>query len=205
MIAVERQSVTGRASPPANLEHTELHNKVRVLPGDARTVSLPEQTLVTVLGSCVAACIRNPWNGFGGMNHFMLPESETGEWNGVNAAMRYGNHAMEALINMVLKSGCARHDLEIKIFGGANLGFHAACVGSKNVEFVKKYLADEGLQVSASDVGGNHGRRLYYRPSTGVVRQLYIRTQQATRVAADEQSYAATLNASSVSGSIELF
>ena len=44
----------------------------------------------------------------GGMNHFMLPESSTGQWGDqLSAAMRYGNFAMEALINAVLKSGCA--------------------------------------------------------------------------------------------------
>ncbi|WP_417688310.1 chemoreceptor glutamine deamidase CheD [Roseibium sp.] len=188
-----------------NLEHTAHHKKVRVLPGETRTVTDPEHTLVTILGSCVSVCIRNPWTGFGGMNHFMLPQSDTGEWNGVNAAMRYGNYAMEALINEVLKRGCARKDLEIKVFGGANLGFHTASVGTKNVEFVSRYLREEGLSIAASDVGGSHGRRLYYRPSTGVVRQLYLRTNQDNRVAAEEQTYAKTVNSAPVSGSIELF
>ena len=189
----------------AHLEHTEMQHKVRVLPGDARTVSGREQTLVTILGSCVAACIRDPNTGFGGMNHFMLPASETGEWNGTNAAMRYGNYAMEALINAVLKSGCKREDLEIKVFGGANLGFHTAKVGTKNVEFVKEYLKMEGLRITASDVGGGQGRRVYYRPSSGVVRQAYIRTNQTRSVVADELNYARNLNTEQVSGSIELF
>ena len=188
-----------------NLEKTALQHKVRVLPGDARTVSEPEHTLVTVLGSCVSACIRNPRNGFGGMNHFMLPQSQTGDWNGASATLRYGNYAMEALINMVLKSGCKRSELEIKIFGGANLGLKSMCVGTKNVEFVRAYLKTEGLSVVASDVGGNHGRRLYYRPSTGVVRQYYVRTNQVSNVIDEERSYAASINAETVSGSIELF
>jgi len=189
----------------AQIEQTALYHKVRVLPGDTRTVSEPEQTLVTILGSCISACIRNPRTGFGGMNHFMLPQSDTGQWNGASAALRYGNFAMEALINMVLKSGCSRQELEIKIFGGANLGFHSARVGTKNVDFVRQYLRTEGLAVSASDVGGNHGRRIYYRPSTGVVRQLYIRTNQEARVASEELNYAETLKTETASGSIELF
>ncbi len=84
---------------------------VRVLPGEAYVTARPDEMIVTVLGSCVAACIRNPAKGFGGLNHFMLPESESGIWNGASAALRYGNHAMEVLINEVLKSGCRRQDL----------------------------------------------------------------------------------------------
>ena len=62
---------------------------IRVLPGDYYVTGDPSATIVTVLGSCVAACIRNPATGFGGLNHFMLPESETEEWNGASAALRY--------------------------------------------------------------------------------------------------------------------
>jgi chemotaxis protein CheD len=84
---------------------------VRVLPGETYTTGDASEVVVTVLGSCIAACMRNPRNGFGGLNHFMLPESDTGDWNGVSAALRYGNYAMEALINEILKSGCDRRDL----------------------------------------------------------------------------------------------
>ena len=34
--------------------------------------------LVTVLGSCVAACIRDPLLKLGGMNHFLLPSLSRG-------------------------------------------------------------------------------------------------------------------------------
>ncbi len=189
----------------SHIENTELRHRVRVLPGDARTVSGPLDTLMTVLGSCISACIRNPHNGFGGMNHFMLPESDTGEWNGVNAAMRYGNYAMEALINAVLKSGCARKDLEIKIFGGANLGFRSSSVGTKNVDFVLDYLKAENLEIAAWDLGGNCGRRVFYRPSTGRVRLLHLKSQTIETVAKEERKYAKALKQEPVSGSVELF
>ena len=114
---------------------------VRVLPGGAYVTRRTDEMIVTVLGSCVAACIRDPASGFGGLNHFMLPESESGTWNGVSAAMRYGNHAMEVLINEVLKSGCRRQDLEIKLFGGADLTDGPSLIGSSNVAFVLDYLA----------------------------------------------------------------
>ncbi len=109
---------TGKAG--IYLEHFGAH-AVRVLPGETYTTSRKDEAIVTILGSCVSACIRNPRTGMGGMNHFMLPESATGQWGEeLSAAMRYGNFAMEALINAILKSGCARAELEIKLFGGAN-------------------------------------------------------------------------------------
>ncbi|MBO0346540.1 chemoreceptor glutamine deamidase CheD [Roseibium limicola] len=204
MMTVARPIAEARAPEP-KLEDVDLANRVRVLPGETRSVVHEDYILMTVLGSCVSACIRDPRTGFGGMNHFMLPESETGEWNGEEAALRYGNYAMEALINEILKTGCRREDLEIKVFGGANLGFHNASVGEKNSDFVLGYLEAEGLHLTAFDLGGNHGRRLFYKPSTGVVRQFYIRTDQHRKVARQERDYAKALVSNAPSGSVELF
>lgn len=130
--------------------------------------------LVSVLGSCVSACIRNPHSGFGGINHFMLPWSQDGEWGGVMDAFRFGNHAMNGLINEVLKSGCLRHELEIKLFGGADMYLSQNQIGSQNAAFVLNYLDQEGLSVSAYDLGGNRGRRIHYWPSTGRVKRLSL-------------------------------
>jgi len=128
---------------------------VRILPGETYATADPKEAIVTVLGSCVSACVRDPATGFGGMNHFMLPESETGVWgDGLSAAARYGNFAMEALINLVLKAGCPRSRLEIKLFGGANFTAGPAMIGRKNSDFALRYLAEEGLAAIAAGLGG---------------------------------------------------
>ena len=80
---------------------------VKVLPGEHYVTDAPDEMVVTVLGSCVAACIRDPAIGFGGMNHFMLPESSDGTWGASSSSMRYGNFAMEVLINEILEIGRA--------------------------------------------------------------------------------------------------
>jgi chemotaxis protein CheD len=177
---------------------------VRVLPGEYYTTGTDEEMIVTVLGSCVAACIRDPRTGYGGMNHFMLPESSSGDWNGSNASMRYGNYAMEALINDILKSGCLRQDLEIKLFGGANVAGQSN-VGSKNADFALSYLEAEGLRVVAQDLGGMHGRRIHYVPSTGKVQRVLLKRAADVAVVEEERQYQSKLKTAPVEGDIELF
>jgi chemotaxis protein CheD len=179
--------------------------QVRLLPGGSYATAARDEVIVTVLGSCVAACIRDPATGFGGMNHFMLPENETGDWNGVSAALRYGNHAMESLINSVLKSGCSRQELEIKLFGGANLYQGVTLVGEKNAEFTRVYLQKEELAVTAADLGGPWGRRIHYSPATGNVQRLLLKHKLGATVLKAEQKYVSDLNHADIEGGIELF
>lgn len=184
---------------------SESGRMVRVLPGDFHASAEPGLTIVTILGSCVAACIRNPKSGFGGLNHFMLPESDTEEWNGVGAAFRYGNFAMEALINEVLKSGCLRHELEVKLFGGASMYESATPVGRKNAAFAKHYLETERIPLAVADLGGDHGRRIHYCPSTGKVQRLVLRDREGTALISDEARYKIKLQNTSFGGDVDLF
>jgi chemotaxis protein CheD len=178
---------------------------MRVLPGEFYTTDKADEMVVTVLGSCVAACIRDPRTGYGGLNHFMLPESESGEWDGVSAAMRYGNFAMEALINAVLKSGCQRKDLEIKLFGGANFTSGPSMIGQKNADFAMRYLQNEGLRVIAHDLGGGYGRRIHYFPTTGAVKRFLLKGGGDKVIVEREQRYVTTLKQAPVEGDIDLF
>jgi len=178
---------------------------VRVQPGDFYVTDDPDEMIVTILGSCVAACIRNPATGVGGLNHFMLPQSGSGDWNGVSAAMRYGNYAMEALINDVLKSGCRRSDLEIKLFGGANFNEGGSLVGSQNARFALDYLESEGIRPASVDLGGGHGRRIHYSPATGAVKRLLLKSSAARSVVDHERTYGSRLSQQPVSGDVILF
>lgn len=178
---------------------------VRVLPGATYSTGAADEIVVTILGSCVAACVRNPLNGFGGMNHFMLPENDSCDWNGVSSALRYGNYAMEALINTVLKSGCGRRDLEIKLFGGANLNRSPTLVGTKNSEFARQYLEREGMKVAVEDLGGSRGRRILYSPQTGRVQRLLLKPTVEKSVVNAERSYGNQLRHAPAEDDIELF
>lgn len=181
---------------------------LKVLPGDYRMSHASDEILATVLGSCVSACIRNPRSGFGGMNHFMLPTGQDpSSWGGLEAAFRYGNFAMEKLINEVLKSGCSKKDLEIKLFGGANVSSILSDVGERNIKFVRQYMANEGLKISAEDLGGEKPRRIHYCPADGKVQRLFLkRVDDKQIVGREETKYRNTIvQAKHETGDVELF
>lgn len=141
----------------------------RVMPGEYYWTS-DDMAIMTVLGSCVSACIRDRMTGIGGMNHFMLPSSDE------SGSMRYGEHAMDVLIARLLKAGAAREHLEAKVFGGGRVlsGLHALNVGERNASFVLDYLSQGGIRVLAQDLNEAHPRKVVYFPRTGrvLVRKL---------------------------------
>jgi chemotaxis protein CheD len=178
---------------------------VKIFPGEYYVTSQPDEVLVTILGSCVAACIRDPRTGIGGMNHFMLAEGKSQSWGGDLESTRYGNFAMEKLINELLKLGCARQSLEIKVFGGGNVTDTRNLIGTQNSEFVVRYLENEALPIAAQDLGGQYPRRIHYYPSTGRVVRRLLAGAETTTIAREETEYAGRLKARKAGGEIELF
>jgi chemotaxis protein CheD len=140
----------------------------KILPGEYY-FSGKDIVIVTVLGSCVSACIRDRVSGIGGMNHFMLPDG--GDDGPVSASMRYGTYAMEILINELLKAGARRENFEAKVFGGGNVlrGFTSINVGERNAKFVREYLKTENIRITAEDLIDIHPRKVFYFPRTGKV------------------------------------
>ena len=178
---------------------------VKVLPGEHYVTNVPDEMLVTVLGSCVAACIRDPVIGLGGMNHFMLPESSDGQWGGASASMRYGNFAMEELINDILKRGGRRERLEIKVFGGGNVLVSQTEVGSNNADFVEAYLREEKLPIAAKDLRGPHPRRVHYFAVTGKAMVLDLKRRDDEKVVEVEKIYRDRIRQQNVGGDVDLF
>jgi chemotaxis protein CheD len=126
------------------------------------------EMLETLLGSCVAACIRDPLAGVAGINHFMLPETSQPRTSDLTATLRYGNHAMDMLIEGLLSRGAKRERLEIKVFGGANVTVGPK-VGISNATWVMRYLRSRKLPVAAQHLGGTLARSLHFFPETGLV------------------------------------
>ncbi len=181
----------------------------KIMPGEFY-VSLHGEMIVTVLGSCVSACIRDKVHGIGGMNHFMLPIQgvhSSPKWGSsdISSASRYGNWAMEFLINEILKAGGERRNLEVKIFGGGNVLSNMTNIGQRNIDFVKKYLWSEALDIVAEDIGDMFPRKVLYFPDTGAVKVRKMRQMRNDTVIQREKAYIEDINKKPKSGEVELF
>lgn len=182
----------------------------KILPGEYY-VSKEGELIVTVLGSCISACIRDPKNGIGGMNHFMLPLQHDIAahtlGSKVSESARYGNWAMEKLINDILKNGGDRRNLEIKIFGGGKVldSMQKIEIGLQNIEFVKRFIKEEGFRLAAEDVGGLYPRKVLYFSDTGSVKVRKLKSTRNNVLVEREKSYAHEIDKSSPAGEIELF
>jgi chemotaxis protein CheD len=176
----------------------------KILPGEYYYTGR-EMLIVTVLGSCVSACIRDRTTGLGGMNHFMLPDG--GDSGPVSASMRYGTYAMEVLINDLLKAGARREHLEAKVFGGGAVlrGFTAMNVGERNAAFVTSFLKTEKIPVLAEDLNDIHPRKVYFFPRTGKVLVKKLMSTHNDTLAKRELDYASRLKVEPVGGEIDLF
>lgn len=180
----------------------------KLLPGEYY-VTAERETIVTVLGSCVSACVRDPVFGIGGMNHFMLPVSQgsSGCWEtaGLGASTRFGNYAMEQLINDILKHGGTRRNLEVKLFGGGRILAQMTDIGRKNIEFIESYIRTEGLKLLAHDLGDTCPRKVYYTPITGKAHVKKLRSLHNNTIAERETAYLDQLVHKPVESDVTLF
>jgi chemotaxis protein CheD len=178
-----------------------------VLPGEYDVTDRDDLTLVTLLGSCVAACVRDTERGVGGLNHFLLPEDKGQAGAGFGRSERYGVNAMETLINTVMRKGGRRDRLEAKLFGGGNVLDMSSgeSVGVRNVKFARDYMRTEGIRVTGEDLGGDRPRRIFFSPATGKVRVLRLARSDAKSLSAQESKLKEVAAAKPTSGGVELF
>ena len=200
-----RQSDLHPASQPLNYYDRDIAAQaVKIPPGEFLATSR-DVILMTLLGSCVACCLHDPAAGVGGMNHFMLPEGGTGP---VGESARYGVHAMEVLLNDLLKEGGRRGRLQAKIFGGGNVlkGFTVGNVGEQNVRFVREYLSREGIPVVGEDLLGAQPRKVGFFARSGRALVKRLPKIQDVEVSRMETLYRDRLRQTPVvEGDVEMF
>jgi chemotaxis protein CheD len=162
--------------------------------------------LVTVLGSCVAACLRDPDVGVGGMNHFLLPDTAD-DLTPASRSARYGTYAMEVLINRLMRHGARKKSMEAKVFGGGSVmpDLRTSGVGESNARFIVEYLRKEGIRIAAQDLLDVCARKIYFFPASGRVLVKKLRQLRNDTVIAREQDYSRRLNQVDLSGAVELF
>jgi chemotaxis protein CheD len=142
---------------------------VHIIQGEYFVAEDRDVMVTTILGSCVAACMRDPVARVGGINHFLLPGTQ-----GRAEAERMGVHLMELLVNGLLKHGARRENIEAKLFGGASTVRAHTDIGKLNIEFAERFLRDEGIAHVGGSTGGLLGRRIQYWPVSGRARQIML-------------------------------
>jgi len=180
---------------------------VKILPGEFY-VTEEDIALTTTLGSCVAACIHDPVAKVGGMNHFMLPSSQSeGVANPVSNEARYGVYAMELLLNELFRLGANRRRLQARVFGGARVlpGMSVSHVGQRNAEFVREFLRQEAIELVAEKMVGKDALKVCFFPATGRTWVKPLPVSDVNSLARLEAQHARRLRQRPVAGDVELF
>jgi len=188
---------TVRDKVPAHLK-----KGVRVYTGDVATSTRPV-VMHTLLGSCVAVCLYDPLLLAGGMNHILLPGTRLDD-----RSTRFGVHAMELLINELMKQGGDRRKFLAKAFGGANImkRLSAATIGDDNAEFVREFLAAERIPLVAQRLGGDQAVHVYFRTDSGKAMVHSVDGSRLQKIIHAEASYwRSHLDDAKLSGDITLF
>lgn len=192
--------------PNLYVDHKFNIDAAKILPGEFY-VTGRNMVIVTVLGSCVSACIRDPQKKIGGMNHFMLPESGSDPHNPYGLSARYGTYAMEILINQLIKLGARRACLEAKVFGGGKImqSVNSAGIGERNAKFVLQYLETERIRLVAQDLLDTYPRKVYYFPDSGRVLIKRLRTLHNDTIMTRESEYAHRIRTFKLEGEVDIF
>ncbi len=206
---INRPSIPGFENINRYLDNAYGIIAAKILPGEYY-VTNENELITTVLGSCISACIRDKESGIGGMNHFMLPvttseKMKKGNEAVVGNATRYGNFAMEHLINTILSNGGKRKNLEVKLFGGGKIIPTLTDIGIKNIEFVLDYIDTEGLLLLSQDLGNTYPRKIIYFPQTGKVGMKRIQDLHNATIVQRERQYFDNIKNAPVAGDVELF
>ncbi len=164
--------------------------------------------LSTTLGSCVSVCVCDTHIGVGGMNHFLLPDiPKTQSKNPLDRSERYGEAAIEILLNALYSHGACKNDLTVKIFGGGKvISGVSNDVGKRNVEFARQFFRTERIRITSEDSGGTTGRKVIFYPATGraLVRPV-ITSTDLTSLAENERKTYEDLRHQKLEGDVELF
>lgn len=149
-------------------------HRISIIQGEHAVVGEPGTVITTLLGSCIAVCLQDSVTRIGGMNHFLL--GEPGKDQRVNAQelQRYGLHAMELLINAMMKRGATRNGFRAHLYGGANIVAGLGSIGSSNAAFARRFLETEGIAIGHVDVGGTRARKVEFLPYEGKARSTAV-------------------------------
>ena len=146
--------------------------KIYLGPGEFHLSKEPE-VVVTVLGSCIAIIMQNTEKQICAVSHCVMPDYGTYSNNNPgDSKYKYVDSAIHQMIKILNKANVEKNEITVKLFGGSeqlNEKRKNVSIGKQNVLTAIDILFEEGLQIVASDVGGNDGRKIFISTQTGDV------------------------------------
>ena len=151
---------------PAAIDPSEKLRTVYLYPGQVFTASQP-LLVSTILGSCIAVCLWDEKTRIAGINHYLLPSGPVR----AQTDLRYGNLAIERLIDEMVAAGATTSRMMAKVVGGASIMGSSSggrqSIGDQNAAVARQVLAKYGIAVTAEQTGGVRGRKLLFHTGTG--------------------------------------
>jgi chemotaxis receptor (MCP) glutamine deamidase CheD len=186
----------------AALPRLPLEETRRIYIGEVVASATP-LLLQTLLGSCVAVCLRDPVACVGGMNHILLP----GTCEGDHRLSRCGVHAMELLINAIMHAGGDRRKLVAKAFGAGNIvaSLQSPTIGEQNAAFVRSFLSTEGIPLVAQRLGGLRPVQVNFRTDTGKATVHTVDGSRLPTILSAEEEFRCTFAKADSGGQVTLF
>ncbi|PCJ65739.1 MAG: hypothetical protein COA73_02290 [Candidatus Hydrogenedentota bacterium] len=162
---------------------TDNERKQFLLPGELAYCRKPT-LLSTLLGSCVAICLYDKKNRWGGMNHYMLPFKN----NGTMVDGKYGDTAFKSLVRLAKASGSVGEDVVASVYGGGNVMGHLGSarltgqenIGDKNARVALEMLKKMRIRVIHKELGGVNGRRINMNTDTNEIKSALIERSEET-------------------------
>lgn len=148
--------------------------RVTIIQGEHAVSGEPGVMISTLLGSCIAICLHDPVVRVGGMNHFLLGAPAQDQRVAAADQQRYGVHALELLVNAMMKQGASRERLRAHLYGGANMMQGLGAIGTANAAFARRLLVTEGIALGHSELGGSAARRVEFLPHDGKARSWTV-------------------------------
>ncbi len=157
-----------------------------LLPGEL-CVTREAAEINTLLGSCVAICLYNRKFGFGGMNHYMLPKAPAG----AEPSAKHGDYSSEILIGKMLDLDGAKSNLEAYVMGGGNVtgfgGNDVLGIGAHNIVMARDLLERHGIPISKRSVGGEYGRKIFFKSWSGEIEIRRIEKSAQAKVISEKK------------------
>jgi chemotaxis protein CheD len=119
------------------------------------------------LGSCLGVALYDARAEAAGLVHVMLPAAEEGA---ASNPAKYADTGVELLVDEMVAVGASRESIRAKIAGGSdmlNFSENGSGIGVRNIEQVEETLAELGVEIVGTDVGGDHGRSLRLDSTSG--------------------------------------